>query len=107
MTVDLAAATLGTNKPLAPLEDGGVGALVARELGGIRLGLMAAIPAPDDKPSASSSGIAERVIGGPGTDFIGSWSEHGRSAYREASPWRPSSFVCSRSYRRCSLLRLL
>jgi hypothetical protein len=78
--VNLAAAALGADQPLMPIENCGLGAASLRMFGGIRLDLMAAIPVPHDEANLGTGGIAERralaalpsVIGGPGSDFTAS-----------------------------------
>jgi hypothetical protein len=57
--VNVAALTFRTDEPLAPLGNGGMGAILPRHLGGIRFDPMMAIPAPYDQPDLSSGSIAE------------------------------------------------
>ena len=57
--VNLSAAALGTDKPPAPIENGGVRAASLRHLGRVRLDLMLTGFAPDDQPDQGRSGGAE------------------------------------------------
>jgi len=57
--VNLSAAALGTDKPLAPIENGGVRAVSLRHPGRVGLNLMLTGFAPDDQPDLSGSGSAE------------------------------------------------
>jgi hypothetical protein len=62
--VDLSAAAAGTDQPLAPIENGGFGAVPSSHLGRIRLNLMLAFLAPHDQPDLGRGGNPS-VIGGP------------------------------------------
>src|SRR6516165_2333569 len=57
--VNLSAAALGTDKPLAPIENGGARAVSLRHLGGVGLNLMLTSFAPDDQPDLGRSGGAK------------------------------------------------
>jgi hypothetical protein len=58
--VDIAAAAAGAHEPRLPVKQGGLRAIAGGVLGGIRLDLVAAIPAPHDEPHAGRGGSAER-----------------------------------------------
>jgi len=57
--VDVAAAAPGADEPLAPLRDGGVGAVPLGHLGGVGLDLVAARLALHDQPHARRGGVPE------------------------------------------------
>ena len=46
--IGVAAPSMGTDQPLAPIGNGSLGAVSSRHFGGIRLDLMAALPAPGE-----------------------------------------------------------
>jgi hypothetical protein len=46
--IGIAAPTTGTDEPLMPIGNGRLGAVSSRHFGGIRLDLMAALPAPGE-----------------------------------------------------------
>jgi hypothetical protein len=56
--VNLSAAALGTDKPLAPIENGGVRAVSLRHFGRVGLNLMLTGFAPHDQPDLGGSGSA-------------------------------------------------
>jgi hypothetical protein len=58
--VDLAAPAQGADESLAPIKDGGSGAVLLRHLCRVRLGLMLARLAPHDKPDLGSGSGTER-----------------------------------------------
>jgi hypothetical protein len=58
--VDLTAAALGADQPLAPIGHGRFGAVLLGHLGRVGLNLMAAILAPNDQPDACGGSVAER-----------------------------------------------
>jgi hypothetical protein len=68
--IGLPSAAFRTDKPLAPIEDTGVGAVPSSHLGGIGLNLVAAILVPDDQPQTVAAAAFPSVIGGP-VHFIG------------------------------------
>jgi hypothetical protein len=57
--VDVAVPTPGTDQPIAPLEQGHLGAIPLGHLGRIRLHLVLARLAPDDEPHAGRGAAAE------------------------------------------------
>jgi hypothetical protein len=58
--VEVGAAALGTDEPLAPLWNGCLRAVTARKLGGVGLDLVAARLTPHDESDASRSRVADR-----------------------------------------------
>jgi hypothetical protein len=58
--VDIAAAAAGAHEPRLPVKQGGLRAIAGGVLGGIRLDLVAAIPAPYNEPHASRGSPTER-----------------------------------------------
>src|SRR5262249_13726445 len=58
--VDVAAATSGADKPLAPLGNGGLGAVSLGHPGSVGLGPVTARLAPDDEPDTGRSRVAKR-----------------------------------------------
>ena len=58
--IGLPFAATGTDEPLAPIEDAGVGAVTERHLSGVGFDLMLARLAPHDKPDLGSGSAIER-----------------------------------------------
>ena len=58
--IHLPAAAPGTDKPVAPKENGRVRAISSSHLGRVRLNLVAARLAPNDEPNVCRSRVAER-----------------------------------------------
>jgi len=58
--VHLPATTIGTDKPLTPIENRRVRTVWSSHLGRVRLNLVAARLAPNDEPNVCRSRVAER-----------------------------------------------
>jgi hypothetical protein len=64
--IDLAAAALGADQPLAPIGHSSFGAVLLGHLGRVGLDLVPAILAPHDQPDARAAAALPSVIGEPG-----------------------------------------